>query len=800
MDNQTSTVHQHSSDMSISSDGDGFEQQKEGNIRLEKDGEDHAEALLQDPELGMAFDTEDDVREYYKKYAKAKGFGVTRRSSHTDDDGQLKYFTLSCSRYGKTQSNSKKLLKPNPSARLECKAKINITRHPSGKFHLSKVILGHNHTLSPLKSRLFRCNKKIDFHVKRRLLLNDRAGIRVNKNFNSFVVAADGHDNLTFGEKDCRNFLEKERRLKLGRGDAEAVHDYFVKMQSKNPNFFSVMDVDDESRLRNVFWADARSRALYDTFNDVITFDTTYLMNKYDMPFALFVGVDHHGQSVLLGCALLSNEDTPTFVWLFKAWLTYMSNRQLTAIVTDQAKAIQNVVGMVFTNSRYRWCLWHIMKKIPEKLGGYEEYDFIKVALGNTVYDSLTITEFEAAWMRMVERYNLGDNDWLKGLYDHRHRWVPAFVKDAFWADMSTTQRSESMNAFFDGYVNAKTTLKHFVSQYENALRDKVEKENLADFNSFNSTIPCVTSFEIEKQFQSAYTNAKFKEFQEQLTNKMYCDRNFIKKEGAIEIYEISEDVLIDPETGWRKDIVYNVYFNLEEFEVKCSCRRFEFRGILCSHVLSVLTHKKIKEVPSQYILDRWTKNVKRKHNFIRCKYGGMEDTPKAKRFDLLCNFFYPVAEESALCNEKAKSKIILSPIAVRCAGRPPSQRKESKVDKLIREAKEKKKKKAEQREKKKAEQEEKKKAFQKVRFKTPREKGSSTKRKTPEDDSPQQNNIHHVFNLDSQTFSSTLQDPFDFGIPSGNINPMITTPVPFRMFIDDGYATNSRNIHKLDV
>jgi hypothetical protein len=92
--------------------------------------------------------------------------------------------------------------------------------------------------------------------------LNDRAGIRVNKNFNSLVVAADGHDKLTFGEKECHNYLENTRRLKLESGDAEAVRNYFTKMQSDNPNFFSVMDVDDESRLRNVFWVDTRSRAV----------------------------------------------------------------------------------------------------------------------------------------------------------------------------------------------------------------------------------------------------------------------------------------------------------------------------------------------------------------------------------------------------------------------------------------------------------------------------------------------------------------------------------------------------------
>jgi zinc finger SWIM domain-containing protein 3 len=118
----------------------------------------------------------------------------------------------------------------------------------------------------------------------------------------------------------------------------------------------------------------------------------------------------------------------------------------------------------------------------------------------------------------------------------------------------------------------------------------------------------------------------------------MYCDQELIQKEGAIETYKITEDVLIDKDEGWRKDYVYHVYFNIEEFEVKCSCRHFEFRGIICRHVLLVLTHKKIKQVPSQYILDRGEKNVKTKNNFIWCTYGGMEDTPVAKCFDKLCN------------------------------------------------------------------------------------------------------------------------------------------------------------------
>lgn len=94
--------------------------------------------------------------------------------------------------------------------------------------------------------------------------MNDQDGITVNKIFFSLVVEAGGYDNLSFGKKDCRNYLDKARRLRLGTGDVEAIRKYFSKMQSKNSNFFHVMDLDDEGRLRNVFWTNARSRAMYE--------------------------------------------------------------------------------------------------------------------------------------------------------------------------------------------------------------------------------------------------------------------------------------------------------------------------------------------------------------------------------------------------------------------------------------------------------------------------------------------------------------------------------------------------------
>ncbi|CAH9087391.1 unnamed protein product [Cuscuta epithymum] len=77
-------------------------------------------------------------------------------------------------------------------------------------------------------------------------------------------------------------------------------------------------------------------------------------------------------------------------------------------------------------------------------------------------------------------------------MYTKRQRWVPFYLKPTLWAGMSTTQRSESTNTFFDGFVHSKTSLKQFVVQYGRALRCKAEKEFHADTKSFTKMISCV--------------------------------------------------------------------------------------------------------------------------------------------------------------------------------------------------------------------------------------------------------------------------------------------------------------------
>ena len=54
-------------------------------------------------------------------------------------------------------------------------------------------------------------------------------------------------------------------------------------MLKEDPVSFYAIQVDDENRMTNPFWRDSRSRIDYNSFGDVICFDTTYRTNKDNM-------------------------------------------------------------------------------------------------------------------------------------------------------------------------------------------------------------------------------------------------------------------------------------------------------------------------------------------------------------------------------------------------------------------------------------------------------------------------------------------------------------------------------------
>ncbi|XP_020211611.1 protein FAR1-RELATED SEQUENCE 6-like [Cajanus cajan] len=335
---------------------------------------------------------------------------------------------------------------------------------------------------------------------------------------------------------------------------------------------------------------------------------------------------------------------TQSFVWLFQSLLHCMLGVPPQGIITDHCKAVQKAVETVYPSTRHRWCLSNIMNKLPQLLHGYPNFKSLRYHLQNVVYDAPTTDEFEGKWKKIVEDFSLTDNKLLEELFLERHRWVPSFVRGGFWAGMSVNPRSESMHVFFYGYLK-QTTLKQFVDEYDNALQYKTEKEYIADIHSSSNSQARVTKSPLERQFQSAYTHAKFLEVQHEFLGKADCNVSVTCDHGSICHYSVIEDVIIGEKPN---EFVVEVIYNRVDWNVKCNCCLFEFTGILCRHSLAVLSQERVKEVPCKYILDRWRKNMRRKYAYIKTSYGVQHFKPHVERLEMLCNQFNSIAETAS--------------------------------------------------------------------------------------------------------------------------------------------------------
>lgn len=554
------------------------------------------------PQVGMVFKSYAEACYFYKQYAQRVGFAATVRRSSFKENGECHRLILACCKWGKGREGEEYLLRPT--AKTGCPASIKLRLRGEGLLHLEKVTLEHNHELDPSITKVYRCFK----------ILSNNKVLRPKSGHNP--VQPHEHQDHSNIEKEHTNSFGR-RHLKLGKGDDEAIQQFFTRLQNKNSHFFYLIDLNEEGCLCNVFWADSRSRTAYKYFGDVISFDTTYLTGTFEIPLVLFLGVDHHGQSVLLGCGLLSGETIENYIWVFKAWVACMSGKLPNAVITDHCKAIQGAVAEVFVGVRHRLCLYHVMKKLPEKLRGFATYIGIKKTLEAAAYDSLKAEEFEKNWREMMERYKLEGYEWFSSLYKSRHSWVPVYLKDTFWAGLSTTQHIESMTPFFDGFVNPKTPLRRFLSIYEGAMQSKYEKEMDADSDSFGGYWRMVSKFHMEEQLSKLYTLNIFKLFQDELKATMYCDVSLINADVVASKFEVKESVFLEDGKKTRtKD--YEVIYHADELKVQCICGFFQFRGILCRHALAVLKFQQVYDIPSHYVLSRWRKDYKRLHALKR--------------------------------------------------------------------------------------------------------------------------------------------------------------------------------------
>ncbi|XP_010260560.1 PREDICTED: protein FAR-RED IMPAIRED RESPONSE 1 isoform X2 [Nelumbo nucifera] len=587
-----------------------------------------------EPHIGMEFESKGAAYSCYKEYAKSMGFGISIKNSRRSKiSGEFIDAKYACSRYG-SKHESSKVINPRPCSKTDCKASMHVKRRQDGKWVIHNFIKDHNHELLPSQAHFFRSHRNINIDalhaIKRR-----------RKMYALMSKQPDGNQDFGYPNKDIINEFDKGRYLVLEGGDMQAMLEHFMDMQDENSNFFYAMDLNEEQRLRNVFWVDAKGRQDYINFGDVVCFDTTYISSKYKMPLVPFIGVNHHYQFTLFGFALIADETTSTFLWLMNTWLRSMGGRAPNVIVTDQDKALKAAIAEIFPNTRHCFCLWHILRKIPEKLGHItKRHENFMKKFNKCIYRSCTEEQFEKRWWKMVDRFELKTDEWFQSLYEDRKYWVPYYMNDTFFAGMSTAQRSESINSSLDRYIHRKTTLKEFVEHYVVVLQDRYEEEAKADLDTWHKQPALRSPSPFEKQMSTIYTHAIFRKFQVEVLGVVACHPKMEKEDETTITYRVQD---------FEEQQDFLVSWNERKLEISCLCHSYEYKGFLCRHAMIVLQISGVSNIPSHYVLKRWTKDAKSRHT-MRQGLEGVQS--RVQRYNDLCQRAIKLGEEGSLSQD----------------------------------------------------------------------------------------------------------------------------------------------------
>lgn len=423
-------------------------------------------------------------------------------------------------------------------------------------------------------------------------------------------------------------------------GDAGAILQYMQERQVDDHSLYYAVHLDGEEHITSVFWADGKSKIDYKYFGDVICFDMTYKSSCYGRPFAPFYGVNHHKQIVFFGAALLYAETEESFRWLFRAFKTAMYEKQPRVILTDQDESVCKAISSVWQDTTYRTCVWHIYQNATRQLSQVFlgsrtfAYDFSRC-----LYDCEEEEEFISSWKKLSEKYDLKDNAWLNKLFEDREKWALSYGRESFSGDMISTQRIVNLNNMLKEACQEQDILQFF-DHFEKIINEHRHVELQADFYATQSSILIAPS-RMLRQAANAYTPTVFEMFQREFELSMDF---MVYKCGEVEaIYEYKVSNEATPKE-------HLVKFDSVTGAILCSCKKFEFIGIQCRHVLKTLDILNIKELPTQYLLKRWRKDAKVGslgdiHGFASNTDSNLS---KAERYSSLCRIFGLIAAKAA--------------------------------------------------------------------------------------------------------------------------------------------------------
>ncbi|KAJ3695464.1 hypothetical protein LUZ60_000841 [Juncus effusus] len=602
MDNQRRTKKQKRHEFS-----DVMEEKEEYAIVLSR--KEAAEELL-----GQVVHSEEEAYKLYCDYSHRIGFSVRKgKQSYFLGTKNIRTKDYYCSKEGVKYDEPVTDVNFNrPDTRTNCKAMIRFRVDENGEWKVVRFVPEHNHELAkPGERHLLKSARSL---AKHGMLVDPTVG---NSSVDPLQVVYPGEvmedaadvmlESAIVVRREVYNQPDLQGSAFIEAGDIQSLFGYFKKRVSEEGMFYWDSQVDQEGRVTNFFWRDSKNRNDYDCFGDVVLFDTSYRTNRYGMICAPFVGLNHHWQNIVFGCAFLLDESKASYTWLFKTFLDSMGGKGPKSIFTDHNELMAEAIEETLPETRHCFCQWLIQKNVLTQVGNLNTCQTFLRGFEKCVEHCETDMEFEENWGRMVHEYKLQDHQWLAALHRHKSKWCTALNRDSFDGGINSREWSENYTNMMSGISDESTSLTKFVFSFEKLLRGLRRSEFEEDFKcSQTAPVRAIKHSAILKHASEIYTHKVYKIF----------EAEFLDGCGASSCEETpcgDTQFRFELTMQGRGSKLWIVFLDTADMGVRCSCQKFEMTGILCSHALKAFSMKNVDHIPERYILRRWTKDARKR-------------------------------------------------------------------------------------------------------------------------------------------------------------------------------------------
>ncbi|XP_019190607.1 PREDICTED: protein FAR1-RELATED SEQUENCE 5-like [Ipomoea nil] len=237
--------------------------------------------------------------------------------------------------------------------------------------------------------------------------------------------------------------------------------------------------------------------------------------------------------------------------------------------ITDQDPSMRIEVPRVFDTTCHRFCMWHIMSKVGEKVGNVLSKDEeFRRALNDVVWnETLSVDKFERGSQDVMEKYSLGDHRWFRLMYDQRSFCIPVSFNDVFMGGLlRTTSRSEAANSVFASCTNQHTSLSELFNNFDGAIdAQRVSQAKLNAEREGHFPL-CQTPLLIEKHAAAVYTINVFYDVQAEVVAGSFSCRSVSSNvDGMVTRYEVQDG----------DELVHTVIYDPANTVVECTCNLF---------------------------------------------------------------------------------------------------------------------------------------------------------------------------------------------------------------------------------